>query len=127
MSDETRVLQTADSIRSCLMTRDVEGLKRLYHPDYQGIGIRGDAENLQSVLDAYGPGGVELHTFETADVTVDVWGEVALVRGRGTISGTFGEQVFRHSVRYGDLYLKTSSGWQCIRSQVTEEYSGPSG
>ena len=120
LSDEALVLQAADAIRTCLMTRDTEGLKRLYHPEYEGTGIRGEPENLDAILSSYGPDGVQLHTFDTRDVTVDVWGEVGIVRGRGTIAGVYREQGFQHTVRYMDVFRKMPMGWQCIRSQMTE-------
>ncbi|MCK7491940.1 MAG: nuclear transport factor 2 family protein [Comamonadaceae bacterium] len=72
------------------------------------------------MLDAYGPGGVRLDVFEVEDVTVEVFGEVGLLTGLGSISGSYDATEFRHRVRFVDIYLRRDGRWRYCFSQSTE-------
>ncbi len=76
------------------------------------------------MLHAYGPGGVHLDAYETRDVATRIIGDVGLVIGAGTLSGTYGEHHFAHNVRFLDVYVHRGPTWLLSVSQVTEVGSG---
>ncbi len=72
------------------------------------------------LLQAYGPGGVQLLKYETTDVTTRIVGNVGLVMGLGALQGRYGDQTFRHNLRFLDVYVRRGSAWLLWVSQVTE-------
>jgi len=117
---QNRVLQTAEAIRRALMHNDLEALKALYAEDYAGVDIRGERDDLELILQAYRPGAVRLEAYQVEDMQVDVFAEIAVIRGTGRISGTFQDHAFSHTVRFTDIYKKTAGRWRCWRSHLTE-------
>jgi hypothetical protein len=53
-------------------------------------------------------------------VATRIVGDVGLVMGLGTLSGTYGEHQFEHELRFLDVYVRRGSTWRLSVSQVTE-------
>jgi ketosteroid isomerase-like protein len=108
------------AVRDALLAGDVEALRDLYAEDFRSHSVRGDVEGLAAVLDAYKPGGVRLDVFEVEDLAAEVLGEVGLLTGLGSISGSYDATEFRHRVRFVDIYLWRAGRWRYYFSQSTE-------
>jgi len=108
------------AVRDALIAGDTEALQGLYAEDFRSHSIRGDVEGREAVLEAFGPGGVRLDMFEVEDLEVEVFGEVGILTGLGSISGRFDRTEFRHRVRFIDIYLWRDGRWRYYFSQSTE-------
>lgn len=120
MNSAEDLLEAAESLRQALLANDVVSLGMLLADDYRGFGPDGAAHDRAMMLDAYGPGGVQLVTYETSEVTTRIVGDVGLVMGLGVIGGRYGDQAFRHRVRFLDVYVHRGARWQLFVSQVSE-------
>jgi len=118
------LLEASAAIRHALLNNDAEALGRLVADDYCGFDPTGGRQDRAMLLEAYGPGGVRLLEFETRDVTTRIVGDVGLVMGLGTLRGSYGDQTFRHDVRFLDVYVHRGSAWLLWVSQVTELQPG---
>ena len=108
------------AVRDALLAGDPAALRDLYAEDFRSHSLQGDVEGRQAVLDAYGPGGVRLDVFEVEDLAAEVFGEVGLLTGLGSISGNYEKAEFRHRVRFVDVYLWRGGRWRYYFSQSTE-------
>ena len=118
------LLEAFEGIRQALLSNDVDALTRLLADDYWGVDPSGGTQDRAMMLQAYGPGGVHLHTYETRDVATRIVGDVGLVMGVGILSGRYGEHHFEHNLRFLDVYLHRGSTWLLSVSQVTEVRRG---
>ncbi len=114
------------AVRDALLAGDTEALREIYAEDFRSHSLHGDVEGRAAVLDAYGPGGVRLDVFEVEDLTAEVFGEVGLLTGLGSISGSYDAAEFRHRVRFVDIYLQRDGRWRYYLSQSTEIVPGNS-
>lgn len=114
------------AVRDALLAGDAEALRDFYAEDFRSHSLRGDVEGRAAVLEAYGPGGVRLDVFEVEDLAVEVIGEVGLLTGLGSISGSYDKTEFRHRVRFVDIYLWRDGRWRYHFSQSTEIVPDPS-
>ncbi len=114
------LLAAYQAVREALIAGDGKALRGLYAEDFRSHSLHGDVEDLAAVLDAYGPGGVRLDVFEVEDLTAEVFGEVGLLTGLGSISGSYDATEFRHRVRFVDIYLRRDGRWRYYFSQSTE-------
>ena len=124
MNTTEDLLQVSAAIRNALLNNDADSLLRLVAEDYCGFDPTGCRQDRPMLLQAYGPGGVQLLKYETSDVTVRIVGDVGLVMGLGTLSGRYGDQTFQHNLRFLDVYVHRGSAWLLWVSQVTELASG---
>jgi hypothetical protein len=114
------LLQASESLRRALLGNDAAALDGLLADEYCGFGPDGAAHDRAMMLEAYGPGGVQLLAYETGDVTTRLVGDVGLIMGVGVISGRYGDQAFSHRVRFLDVYVHRDARWQLFVSQVSE-------
>ena len=114
------LMRAFEETRQALLRNDAVALNRVLADDYCGVDPSGGTQDRAMMLAAYGPGGVQLHTYETSDVATRIVGDVGLVMGVGTLSGTYGEHQFEHELRFLDVYVRRGSTWRLSVSQVTE-------
>jgi hypothetical protein len=120
LSRSEDLLDAFQAIRAALLGNDSEALVNLVADDYCGFDPNGGMHDREMMLEAYGPGGVQLETYETKEVTTRVIGAVGLVMGVGALSGRYGEHEFEHRLRFLDVYVRRGSFWLLLVSQVTE-------
>jgi ketosteroid isomerase-like protein len=112
------------AVREALLSNDPESLAELYAEDFRSHSLRGDVEGRAGVLEAFGPGGVRLDMFEVEDLEVEVFGEVGILTGLGSISGRYDRTEFRHRVRFVDVFVRRDGRWRFRFSQSTEIVPG---
>lgn len=119
MSPEDQILVTFHRIREAFFACDRSTLETLIAENYLGITIYGGVETREEILAAYSPGQVQLETFEVEEQQLQMMGEVAMITGKGYLSGQFGADRFAHQLRFCDIYRRNHNLWQLIFSQGT--------
>ena len=120
MSAEKQILETAEKIKSALFNQDTEALTQLFAEDYRSFDIRGLEEDRELVLSVYKSGGAELEVYDMDEVQVNVFGEVGIMTGRGTIRGKFEGHEFGHTIRFTDIYVLRDGRWLVWVSHATD-------
>jgi ketosteroid isomerase-like protein len=118
--DREGLMAAFRAVQKGLLAGDTDALRDLYAEDFRSHSLRGDVEGREAVLEAFGPGGVQLEMFEVEDLAVEVKGEVGVLTGLGQISGRAGGAEFRHRVRFVDIFLRCDGRWRYWFSQSTE-------
>jgi hypothetical protein len=117
---EIEVLAIFEEIRQAMLNNDTAPLEKHVAEDYQGCDAGGRLHGRDLFLEAYGPGGVALETFEASGVETTSWSDTVLVRGSASIRGRYGEFDFDHALRFLDVYARRKGGWQLIASHVCD-------
>jgi hypothetical protein len=120
MNQENLLLTAFEELKNALMVCDQRRLDELISDTYQGFSLHGTIENKQDILQAYKPGAVELTTYSTSDLQVEVTGEIGIITGKGRIEGSYEEFRFKHHVLFTDIFRLDTGQWKYYRSQVTE-------
>jgi ketosteroid isomerase-like protein len=118
--DRESLLAAFEAVRDALLSCDTDSLLDLYAEEFRSHTVRGEVEGRDAVLEAYRPGGVRLEIFEVEDLIAEVIGDVGILTGLGSVSGSFENTAFRHRVRFVDIYLWRNGRWRCHFSQSTE-------
>jgi ketosteroid isomerase-like protein len=105
---------------SALKACDTQVLDQILAQDYRGYDIRGQAEDRELILETFCPGTATLDELRTEDCRIEVFGEVGLITGKGSITGTWMGHSWSHRVRFSDLFLHREGSWQLYSSQMTE-------
>ena len=119
MESSKTLLEAFVSIREALLNNNVDALGELLAEDYCGFDRTGIEHDRDLMIQAYCPGGVQLDTYEASEITTRIIGDVGLIMGIGSISGTYGGQQFEHDLRFLDVYVRRGS-WQLSVSHVIE-------
>jgi len=124
-ADRDALLAASGAVRDALLAGDTEALRELYAEDFRSHSLRGEVEGRDAVLEAFGPGGVKLDMFEVEGLEVEILGDVGLLTGLGSISGSYDRTEFRHRVRFVDIFLRRDGRWRYHFSQSTEIVPDP--
>ena len=119
-ADRESLLAAFGAVRDALLNGDRDAIRALYAEEFRSHSLSGDIEGRETVLEAFGPGGVRLDMFEVEDLAAEVFGEVGILTGQGSISGRFDKSEFRHRVRFVDVFLRRDGRWRYHFSQSTE-------
>jgi ketosteroid isomerase-like protein len=119
-ADRDSLLAAFEAVRDALLAGDTAALRELYAEDFRSHSLRGDVEGRKAVLEAFGPDGVRLDMFEVEDLAVEVFGDVGVLTGLGSISGRYDRTEFRHRIRFVDIFLRRDGRWRYRFSQSTE-------
>ena len=120
MSEKKELMQAISAVNEALIKNDIDAIRVLFHPEYMSNNIRGEKEDLETVINAYQPGGVKLQVFETRDIEIKIIDNIAFVSGIGYIRGTYESYDFEHHIRFLDIYFYGNGEWKYYLSQGTE-------
>jgi ketosteroid isomerase-like protein len=106
--------------------KDIAALDHLVAADYLGVDARGQVQTKNDVLLRFASPDLKVTRIETADVTVRVFGDVAIITGRSASRGSFKSQPLGGKFRFIDIWVRRDEHWQIVASQMTSEAESPS-
>jgi ketosteroid isomerase-like protein len=116
-SQELMKLENAWSEAS--MKRDGAALQRFYADEYVFTDADGVVTHKSDEIQNLTSGMFRLKSYKFDDLQVHLYGEVAVVTGRNTISGVW-EDIGRDvsgPYRFTDVFVMRDGRWQCVASQ----------
>lgn len=112
-----RALESARA--KALLSADTTALSRMIAAEFIEISrmgqIRTKADNLREV----GDGTLKLTSVKYDSLTVQVYGDVAILRGLADNAGTFRGFPFAGKLRYTRIFLRRDGRWQAVGMQHT--------
>jgi len=104
---------------SALVKKDAAALGRILADDYAGVNSRGvSSDKAGDLADLKAPNS--LTSCVDDSVKVRVYGDTAVVMGKGRRAGTYKGEAFKdRQVSYTDVFVRRHGQWQCVASQGT--------
>ena len=115
--DEVRALETARG--QALLKADTTALSRMTADEFVEISrlglLRTKADNVREI----GSGALKLKTVNYADLTVRIYGDVAILHGVADNTGTYKGFAFGGKLRYTRVFVRRDHRWQAVAMQHT--------
>jgi len=118
-SEHETLLAVERSWDMAIVRRDASALNSILADDFVGIWIDGSVSRKADALASLAKRKVEIDPFETEDVLVRIYGNVAIVTGRFTQTVRLGDRSETNSFRYTDAYRRTAGRWRAVSAQAT--------
>lgn len=99
--------------------RDTAVLDRIYADDLIVTNPDGSVGNKVDEQAGIKSGAFVFQSITNEDVTVRVFGEMAVVTGRSMMKGQYKNQDISGGYRYTDVYLLRRGRWQAVALQIT--------
>lgn len=113
--------QIEDDFNAAIISNKVSEIKKCITPDWVLVDAQGGIipqEHFFAVLEQ----GMLSHDTMTKEVLrVKVYGDVAVVTGRGQNTGTWQNQPMKANEWVTDVYKKENSKWLCVLTHLTPE------
>jgi hypothetical protein len=115
--DELRALETARG--EALLKADTTALSRMIADEFVEISrlgqLRTKADNVREI----GSGELKLKTVNYSDLTVRVYGDVAVLQGVADNTGMYRGFPFGGKLRYTRVFVRRGGRWQAVAMQHT--------
>jgi ketosteroid isomerase-like protein len=99
---------------------DVEALRRIEAESYVYTDARGKASTREDFIRAYQNGEGRVHSLEYDEMTVDAYGDAAVVRGRLRVERQDGDRTLTRTARYTRFYVRREGRWQAVAGHSSE-------
>ena len=95
---------------------DARELERLYADEFTSINASGQVQNKAAIIAARVSGRISAQLYELHEVTVQIYGDIAIAKSSARIEGNTASGRFRHL----RVFIKRDGRWQIIVSQMTK-------
>jgi ketosteroid isomerase-like protein len=127
---EQEVLKVENDWNQALVRRDTASLQRFYADEYLYTDPDGLVwDRTKDLANLTSGSAARFSAYKLDDTKVHIYGDVAVVTGRNTITGVF-ERVHSDvsgSYRFTDVFVKRNGRWQCVASQASRIVEGKKG
>jgi ketosteroid isomerase-like protein len=122
-TEQTSVKQTLIQLKreigQAYVRRDVAALDRIYADDYTVTDDRGDTPAKAQELERMKSGDVIYEATSYDDVKVRVYGDTAIVAGRGTLKGRNRNGVFHTQYFSTNVFVKQRGQWRAVAAHIS--------
>jgi len=102
-----------------VVKKDTATLEKMTADDYQLIDSNGRMRGKADTMDAIKSGAINLQSNDIDDLKVQVYGNTAVVTGRGNPKGTIDGKDMGGPIRFTRVYVKRNGTWQSVLFQQT--------
>jgi hypothetical protein len=118
--DEEQLLSIQQQLARAWVQRDRSFIERVLAPEWSVTQADGTTRSRATVLhDAFVSQMVSIESMVVDDVTVTLFGDTAIVRGRTQATGVAGDLRGSARLRFTDTFIKRSGQWQAVASHAT--------
>jgi ketosteroid isomerase-like protein len=117
--DGQAVLKQLDNWIEALKQNDMTALNRIIAEDFMLLEVNGNFLNREQDLEPVKSGDLKFQSLTTEDVKVFVYGETAIVTGKGVYQITYKDKASTIRERFFDVYQKRKGQWRVIASRPT--------
>lgn len=120
ISAQSQVMALATRYREAYLGRDVASLDHILDDDWTLITAGcGDEVRKKGQLEDLKSGKLQVAAIEDSDVSVRVYGDVAIVSGLRRSKVTYNKRDVSDFARYTQVYVPRGNEWRCVSTQVT--------
>lgn len=110
----------ADRWDQAIVAKDRAAIEANMAADFRQIGGAGNVETKASFVDGLMNAELRIDPCSVEEFEVHVLGDVALLRGRTRMTGSYGGKPFSSHYRYIDVYVERGGAWNVVSVQITK-------
>ena len=116
---QEELLKLENEFARAVASNDADALDGLLADDWIIVDPDGSIIDKARFLGVIRSGALSHELMESADLTVRLYGNTAVVTGLTTTRGKFMGQDFASCERATDIFVKQTGCWQCVFTQLT--------
>ena len=112
--------QLEQRLAKAIVERDLQTYNSILAPDWTTIDLAGRVLSKSQVMEELASKKRQIESARIDDIRVRELGEVAVVTGRTTATGTYQGKRSTVELRFTDVFAKRGGQWQVVASQGTQ-------
>jgi ketosteroid isomerase-like protein len=116
---EQELLALETAWDDAVVSKDTTALDRIIADDFVMIGADGTVSDRRQLIAGIADPQLQIEPFQTEDVRVRIYGNVAVLTGRYSQRGRWKGQAYETAARYTDVYVRSGGRWRAVSAQAT--------
>ena len=116
---EQQLISLKREIGKAYVRRDLAALERIYADDYTVTDSVGAKSGKAQEIERMKSGSVVYESTSYDDVTVRIYGDVAIVAGRGTVKGRGKDGAFHRQYFSTNVFVKERGQWRAVAAHIS--------
>lgn len=116
---EQHLIRLKHEMGQAYVVRDIAALERLYADDYTVTDSEGNTTNKTQEIDRLRTGKSTYESTSYEDVKVRVYGDTAIVAGRGTVKGRNADGPFHTEYHSTNVFVKQKGVWRAVAAHIS--------
>lgn len=116
---ERELVDVSDAWDRAMVGNDAEAIGQYMAEDWIVIGSDGGVTDKPTFLELVRSGRLSHDVMESHDLEVRVYGDTAVVTGRGVSGGKYEGQPFRLVERISCVFVKQHGRWRCVLTHLS--------
>jgi ketosteroid isomerase-like protein len=116
---EQQLIRLKHEMGQAYVSRDIGALERLYADDYTVTDSEGTTTNKTQEIDRLRSGKSTYEATSYEDVKVRVYGDTAIVAGRGTVKGRNATGPFHTEYHSTNVFVKQNGVWRAVAAHIS--------
>ena len=118
-SAESEIIEVCHAWDRSMVTNDPDAIGAYMTDDWMIVGADGRIDDKRRFLDMVRSGVVSHDVMESHDMNVRVFGDSAVVVGRGISGGRYHGEPFHLVERVSSTFVRQSGGWRCASTHLS--------
>ena len=116
---ESELLALETAWDDAVVAKGTTTLRRIIADDFVMIGANGTVSDKRQLIEGIANPQLQIEPFQTEDVRVRIYGNVAVLTGRYSQRGRWKGQAYETAARYTAVYLRSGGSWRAVSAQAT--------
>jgi ketosteroid isomerase-like protein len=119
-SVDEEVIAVAHAWDRAMVGNDPETIGQFMADEWTIIGTDGSIGDKRTFLELVGSGKLSHDVMESHDLNVRIYGDTAVVTGRGVSGGQYQGESFYFVERVSCVFVRQQAGWRCVLTHLSQ-------
>jgi ketosteroid isomerase-like protein len=113
------LLEAHKDFNEALADNDVTAVIKRLPADWKLVNSGGMVLGRDQLEEVLKSGKLKFSSYTSSDLDVRIYGEAAVIIGRGNVQGSWEGQEFQGSDRFTDVYVRRDGKWACVSTHTS--------
>jgi ketosteroid isomerase-like protein len=119
-ADKAQLIDLEKRSATALVNGDFQALGSIFAEEWVVVGPDGRVLTRQQIFTQLKNGELKFTSFELGEMDVRIFGDTAIVIGRGSPHGEANGEKFEQNEVFSDTFIRVGGKWRCILSHSSE-------
>jgi ketosteroid isomerase-like protein len=115
-ADKAQIAEIEKQSAAALVSGDVQALGSIFAEEWILVGPAGEVMSRQQIFGQLSSGDMKFSSYELGEMVIRIFGDTAVVVGRGSPRGTWHGEKFEDKEVFSDTFVRVGGKWRCVMS-----------
>ena len=115
-ADKAQLAEIEKQSAAALVSGDMQALESLFAERWILVGQSGEVMTRKFIFGQLRSGDLKFTGYDLGDMEIRIFGDTAVVVGRGTPRGEWNGQKFEEKEVFSDTFTRVDGKWRCVMS-----------